>query len=84
MENTIIEFLHIKTWSKEQVVNKTLRVHIDVVNESGEVIDSKVINEKEIIHPRNAGEFGYNQAEQLSLLDDIQQSLLDNQADFLK
>jgi hypothetical protein len=66
------------------MVNKTLRVHIEVVNEIGQVVDRKVINEKEIIYPRNAGEFGFNQAEQLSLIDDIQQCLIDNQAGFLK
>ena len=64
------------------VLNKTLRVHIEVVNEAGLVTDRKVINEKEIIYPRNAGEFGFNQAEQLTLLDDIQQCLLDNRLVF--
>lgn len=66
------------------MINKTLRIQVDIVNEAGQVTDSKVISEKEIIYPRNAGEFGFNQAEQLSILDDIQQSLLDNQAGFLK
>ena len=66
------------------MVNKTLRVYIDVINDAGEVVGKKVINEKEIIYPRNLSEFGFNQAEQLKMVDDIQQCLLDSQAGFLK
>ena len=66
------------------MVNKVIRVHVEILNEAGEVTGSKIINEKEIIYPRDVGELGFNQAEQLSMLDDIQQSLLDNQAVFLK
>lgn len=65
------------------VINKTLRVHIQIIDETGQAIESKVIAEKEIIHPRTIVELGFNQAEQLGILNNIQQGLLDNQASFL-
>jgi len=64
--------------------HKTLRITVEVIDEMGETVDKRMITEKEIIHPKTASDLGFNQSEQLGILDDVQQSLLDQQSNFLK
>lgn len=54
------------------------------VDENGNELSTKVISSKEILPPTDCSNFGYNQQEQLKILEEAQQTLLDIQADFLK
>ena len=54
------------------------------VDANGNEIATKIISSKEIIPPTDCSNFGYNQQEQLDIIKEVQQTLLDTQADFLK
>ncbi len=63
---------------------KKLIVIVNAVDENGEMSLTKEISRKEIIHPTDISNFGYNRIEQLQMMKDIQQAMLDSQAVFLK
>ncbi len=65
-------------------MSKELVVSINVVEENGTVSLSKEVARKKITCPTDISNFGYNQLEQLQMMEDIQQSMLDNQVIFLK
>ncbi len=54
------------------------------VDANGNEIETKILSSKEIIPPTDCSNFGYNQQEQLDIIKEVQQTLLDTQADFLK
>ena len=61
-----------------------LVITANTVDDNGNIISSHEISKKEIKPPIEANDFGYNQNEQLKIIHNIQQNLLDQQADFLK
>lgn len=63
---------------------KKLIVIVNAVDENGEISLTKEISRKEIILPTDISNFGYNRIEQLQMMKDIQQTMLDSQAVFLK
>ena len=63
---------------------KKLIITVNAVDENGETSLTKEISRKEIIPPTDISNFGYNRIEQLQMMKDIQQAMLDSQADFLK
>lgn len=63
---------------------KKLIVTVNAIDENGEVLLTKEISRKEITPPTDISNFGYNRVEQLQIIEDIQQAMLDNQANFLK
>lgn len=56
----------------------------NIIDETGNIITSKEISQKDIIPPTDISNFGYNLEEQLEILTVIQQNIIDSQADFLK
>jgi hypothetical protein len=54
------------------------------IDDNGHEITTKIIYSKDIIPPTDCSNFGYNQQEQLDIIKEVQQTLLDTQADFLK
>ena len=63
---------------------KILRVKVEILNENGEYICGQQIKECSFSKPTTAMEVGLSLEEQLAIMANIQQSVLDNQADFLK
>ena len=55
-----------------------------IIDETGNIITSKEISQKDIIPPTDISDFGYSLEEQLQVLTVIQQNIIDSQADFLK
>jgi len=64
----------------DRIIVKAVKVDAHGHELSKEVI----ISDKEITCPTSLTNFGYNRAEQLEIMGNIQQSLLDKQAIFLK
>ena len=60
-----------------------LRVTVEVLSEDGEVISHEIIQTKEIKKPTSAFELGFRHSEQISLIERIQQLLLNAQAPLL-
>ena len=64
-------------------MNKMILKAVEV-DANGNELATKIISSKEILPPRDCSNFGYNQQEQLKIMEQAQQTLLDTQADFLK
>ncbi len=60
-----------------------LRVTVEVLNEDGKVISHEIIQTKEITKPTSAFDLGFRHSEQISLIERIQQLLLNAQAPLL-
>lgn len=65
-------------------MSKKIIVKAFEVDSDGNELSAKIISTKDVLPPTSIADFGYNQEEQLKMLEQIQQSLLDSQADFLK
>lgn len=61
-----------------------LIIAISRVDSSGSTIHSKVVSDKEILHPKDIADLGYNQQESLEIMKSVNDSLLNSQSDFLK
>jgi len=61
-----------------------LRVNIEILDEDGKCINKCDLKECAFSKPTMASEVGLPMEEQLSIISDIQQNVLDNQAAFLK
>ena len=56
----------------ERIIIKSIKV-----DKNGKVLSENVISDKEITMPTDNTDFGYNQKEQLKILDKLQQSFLE-------
>ncbi|NRD71808.1 UPF0236 family protein [Shewanella sp. VB17] len=65
-------------------MNLSVRVIVETINEAGEVKSHSIINIKPVIPPSSLAALGYRQAEQIEMLQYIQQALLDEQSYFLQ
>lgn len=64
-------------------MNKMILKAVEV-DANGNELSTKIISSKEILPPTDCSNFGYNQQEQLEIMGQVQQTLLEYQADFLK
>ena len=65
-------------------MSKKLIVIVNTIDENDEISLNQEIFRKEIMPPTDISNFGYNRAEQLQIIEGVQQAMLDSQADFLK
>ena len=65
-------------------MNLSVHVIVETINEAGEVKSHSVINIKSVTPPCSLAALGYRQAEQIEILQHIQQTLLDEQSYFLQ
>ena len=63
---------------------KKLVIVAKIIDDDGKTISSEEISQKVITPPTDTSNFGYSRVEQLEIIKNVQQSMLDNQVDFLK